>query len=227
MNQAQLIHAAKQRESAAIATLLNQSLSTRKIEVIEATLTENSLTLKVQSKKIPNQHKLLPFLSAEIKSLGIEALEQVIVYGMTEESDIAAWQESLTLTQEDLIVNRVTKLNSLPTIAEEVAENNPENLSETPEAALENPPEDTTTNPETTTEESEEPSPEPESTFTSRYALPTTTAASNNNSSFSLVTILASLAIGFGWGVMAGIYFGYQKAVSEMPAQPGAIEQPQ
>jgi hypothetical protein len=219
MNQAQLIHAAKQRETAAIATLLNQSLLTRKIEVIETSLTENSLTLKVQSKKIPNQHKLLPFLSAEIKSLGIEALEQVIVYGMTEESDTAAWQESLTLTQEDLIVNHVTKLNSLPTITEEISENNLENPSE-------NSPEDTTTNLETATEESEEPRQDPESTFASRYVPPTTTA-SNNNSSFSLGTILASLAIGFGWGLMTGVYFGYQKAVSEMPAQSGAIEQSQ
>ena len=55
MNQAQLIHAAKQQEPAAIIALLNQSLLTRKIEVIAATSQENALTLKVQSKRIPNQ----------------------------------------------------------------------------------------------------------------------------------------------------------------------------
>lgn len=222
MNQAQLIHAAKQKEPVAIIALLNQSLLTRKIEVIEATSEENALTLKVQSKKIPNQHKLLPFLSAEIKSLGIDGLEQVIVYGMTEESDIPAWQESITLSQDELIVNRVTKLNSLPTITEETAENNPENAPEAPEEL----PEDSADNVAATTEESQEPRAESEQVFASRYALPTTTAAVGNNSSFSLVTIVASLAIGFGWGVMAGIYFGYQKAVSEMPPQPGAIQQP-
>jgi hypothetical protein len=220
MNQAQLIHAAKQKEPSAIITLLNQSLLTRKIEVIEADSEENVLTLKIQSKKIPNQHKLLPFLSAEIKSLGIEGLEQVIVYGMTEESDTPAWQESITLSQEDLIVNRVTKLNSLPTITEEIAENDPEDASETPEGS----PEDSDNNVTTTTEEREEPEVEPEQVFASPY--PSTPTVANNNPSFSLVTIVASLAIGFGWGVMAGIYFGYQKAVSEMPAQPGAIEQP-
>lgn len=222
MNQAQLIHAAKQQDPAAIIALLNQSLLTRKIEVVEATSEENALTLKVQSKKIPNQHKLLPFLSAEIKSLGIDGLEQVIVYGMTEESHIPAWQESITLSQDDLIVNRVTKLNSLPTITEEIAENNPEDAPEAPEAL----PEDSTDKVAATTEESQEPEAESEQVFASRYALPTTTTAGGNNSSFSLVTIVASLAIGFGWGVMAGIYFGYQKAVSEMPPQPGAIEQP-
>jgi hypothetical protein len=228
MNQAQLIHAAKQREPAAIATLLNQSLLTRKIEVIETSLIENSLTLKVQSKKIPNQHKLLPFLSAEIKSLGIEALEQVIVYGMTEESDTAAWQESLTLSQDNLIVNHVTKLNSLPTITEEISENNREDAAETPEASDADIPAESIINEETPEEENEEPNAESESTFASRYAIPTTvTTANNNNASFPLVTIVASLAIGFGWGVMVGIYFGYQKAASEMPAQPGAIEQPQ
>ncbi|MCE2663955.1 MAG: hypothetical protein LW716_14900, partial [Microcystis sp. 53602_E8] len=61
MNQSQLIHAAKLQEPAAIIALLNQSLLTRKIEVVEATPQENALTLKVQSKNIPNQHKLLPF----------------------------------------------------------------------------------------------------------------------------------------------------------------------
>jgi hypothetical protein len=220
MNQAQLIHAAKQKEPSAIITLLNQSLLTRKIEVIEADSEENVLTLKIQSKKIPNQHKLLPFLSAEIKSLGIEGLEQVIVYGMTEESDTPAWQESITLSQEDLIVNRVTKLNSLPTITEEIAENDPEDASETPEGS----PEDSDNNVTTTTEEREEPEVEPEEVFASPS--PSTPTVANNNPSFSLVTIVASVAIGFGWGVMTGIYFGYQKAVSEMPAPPEAIEQP-
>jgi hypothetical protein len=28
------------------------------------------------------------------------------------------------------------------------------------------------------------------------------------------------------YGIIIGSYFGYQKAVSEMPTQPGAIEQP-
>jgi hypothetical protein len=84
-------------------------------------------------------------LSAEIKSLGIDGLEQVIVYGMTEESAIPVWQESITLSQDDLIVNHVTKLNSLPTITEEIAENNREDAPEaledsetTEEKALEN-----------------------------------------------------------------------------------------
>ena len=130
MNQAQLIHAAKQQDAAAIIALLNQSLLTRKIEVIEAASQENVLTLKVQSRRIPNQHKLLPFLSAEIKSLGIDGLEQVIVYSMIKESDIPAWQESITLSQDDLIVNSVTKLNSLPIITAEIAENDREDAPE-------------------------------------------------------------------------------------------------
>jgi hypothetical protein len=222
MNQAQLIHAAKQKEPVAIIALLNQSLLTRKIEIIEASLAENFLTLKVQSKKIPNQHKLLPFLSAEITSLGIEGLEQVIVYGMTEESDTPAWQESITLSQDNLIINRVTKLNSLPTITEEIEENKPEDSLELSEDV----PEDSVTTVEATTEENEEPAEEPERIFASRYSLPTPTTGNNTNSSFSLGTILASIAIGFSWGMMVGVYFGYQKAVSEMPAQPEAIEQP-
>lgn len=46
------------------------------------------------------------------------------------------------------------------------------------------------------------------------------------HSSFPLSIILPYLAIGFGAGIIIGAYFGYQKAVSEMYAQPGAIEQP-
>ncbi len=62
--------------------------------------------------------------------MSIDGLEQVIVYGMTEESDIPAWQESITLSQDDLIVNLVTKLNSLPIITAEIAENDPEDAPE-------------------------------------------------------------------------------------------------
>ena len=204
MNQAQLIHAAKLQEPAAIIALLNQSLLTRKIEVVEATPQENALTLKVQSKNIPNQHKLLPFLSAEIKSLGIDGLEQVIVYGMTEESDIPAWQESITLSQDDLIVNHVTKLNSLPIITAEIAENDreddPEALEDsetTEEKALEKP--------EEFTEAAENIVATGEGFFPSH----------RRHSSFPLRIILPYLAIGFGAGIIIGAYFGYQNAVSD------------
>jgi hypothetical protein len=215
MNQSQLIHAAKQQDAAAIIALLNQSLLTRKIEVIAATSQENALTLKVQSKNIPNQHKLLPFLSAEIKSLGIDGLEQVIVYGLTEESDIPAWEESITLSQDDLIVNHVTKLNSLPTITEEIAENNREDA---PEAL-----EDSETTEEKALGEREELTEAAESIVATgeRFSL-----SNQRQSSFPLSIILLYLGIGFGTGIIIGAYFGYQKAVSEMPAQPGAIEQP-
>jgi len=200
MNQAQLIHAAKLQDPAAIIALLNQSLLTRKIKVVEATPQENALTLKVQSKNIPNQHKLLPFLSAEIKSLGIDGLEQVIVYGMTEASDIPAWQESITLSQDDLIVNLVTKLNSLPIILED---------SETTEEKALEKPEEFTEAAENIVATGE------------RFSL-----SHRRHSSFPLSIILPYLAIGFGAGIIIGAYFGYQKAVSEMPAQPGALEQP-
>jgi hypothetical protein len=215
MNQSQLIHAAKQQDAAAIIALLNQSLLTRKIEVIAATSQENALTLKVQSKNIPNQHKLLPFLSAEIKSLGIDGLEQVIVYGLTEESDIPAWEESITLSQDDLIVNHVTKLNSLPTITEEIAENNREDA---PEAL-----EDSETTEEKALGEREELTEAAESIVATgeRFSL-----SNQRQSSFPLSIILLYLGIGFGTGIIIGAYFGYQKAVSEMYAQPGAIEQP-
>ncbi|CCI13196.1 conserved hypothetical protein [Microcystis aeruginosa PCC 9806] len=215
MNQAQLIHAAKQQDAAAIIVLLNQSLLTRKIEVIEATSQENALTLKVQSKRIPNQHKLLPFLSAEIKSLGIDGLEQVVVYGMTEESDIPAWQESITLSQDNLIVNRVTKLNSLPIITAEIAENDREDA---PEAL-----DDSEITEEKALEKREE-FPEAAENIVAtgeRFSL-----SHRRDSSCPLSIILSYLAIGFGAGIIIGAYFGYQKAVREMYAQPGVIEQP-
>lgn len=215
MNQSQLIHAAKQQDAAAIIALLNRSLLTRKIEVIAATSQENTLTLKVQSKRIPNQHKLLPFLSAEIKSLGIDGLEQVIVYGMTKESDIPVWQESITLSQDDLIVNHVTKLNSLPTITAEIAENNPEDV---PEAL-----EDSETTEEKALEKREEFTEAAENIVATGEGF---SLSHRRHSSFPLSIILPYLAIGFGAGIIIGAYFGYQKAVSEMYAQPGAIEQP-
>jgi hypothetical protein len=196
--------------------LLNQSLAPRRVKIIETILAENSLILKLQGRIVPNQYKLLPFLAQELKCLGIESIERVTVYGLTEESASTVWEESFTLTPDCSIVNQVTKIDSLTITKEERVENDSEALiegQETPDSATED-----------ATEESAQSSEHHEAeeiSFPPRYSPVVTTAGS----SLSLMPMITSLAIGFGVGIMTGMYCGYQKAVRELPASMGTIEQ--
>lgn len=230
MNQSQLIHSAKQRDTSAIIALLNQSLSLRRIEIAEATIEEDSLSLKLQSRRIPNQHKIVPFLTEELKTLKIESIERVTVYGHSEESPQPAWEETIALTGDCSIANFVTRMEARPTVEEPIGEiseeeENPEVSEASSEEEVEEPTETTDT-----AEETDESAEEEERTIPSRYALPTPTATVSPS---SFVPLAVALAVGFGLGMMAGMFFGYQKAVSDSAANPtipstptGTIEPP-
>lgn len=99
MSHAQLLQLARQGNTEAISTLLNQCLQVRRVSLVEANLNENCLELKLVSPKVPNQYKLIPFLRDEISSLGIELLEKVKIYALTDIASTPAWETSITLEQ--------------------------------------------------------------------------------------------------------------------------------
>lgn len=99
MSHAQLLQLARQGDTDAISTLLNRCLQLRRVNLIETNLNENCLELKLVSPKVPNQYKLIPFLRDEISSLGIELLETVQVYALTDVASAPAWETSITLEQ--------------------------------------------------------------------------------------------------------------------------------
>jgi hypothetical protein len=213
MNQTQLIQSAKQHDTSAIATLLNQSLSLRRMEIIEVTIEENSLSLKLRSRRIPDQHKLIPFLTEELSTLNIPSIEQAIVYGLSEESVTPAWEQTIHLTQNCSIAGFVTKIEARPIVEEIIEAESPEKPEET-QAEGEESAETTEEPPETAATSQEE---ETERSIPSRYALPTPPPdkVTQADASSSLVPLVVALAIGFALGMMAGMFFGYQKAISE------------
>jgi hypothetical protein len=100
MSRAQLLQLAKQGNTEAISTLLNQCLKVRRVILIEANLSENCLELKLVSPKVPNQYKLIPFLRDEISSLGIDLFKTVQIYALTDLKSAPAWETSITLEQD-------------------------------------------------------------------------------------------------------------------------------
>lgn len=70
MNQAQLIHAAKQQDPAAIIALLNRSLLTRKIEVIAATSQEKCPDSKSSIQKNTQSTQVITFFVGRNQKLG-------------------------------------------------------------------------------------------------------------------------------------------------------------
>jgi hypothetical protein len=213
MNQTQLIQSAKQHDTSAIATLLNQSLSLRRMEIIEVTIEENSLSLKLRSRRIPDQHKIIPFLTEELSTLNIPSIEQAIIYGLSEESVTSAWEQTIPLTKNCSIAGFVTKIEARPIVEEIIEVESPENPEEVQDKAEESA--ETSEETPETAETSEEK--EPERSIPSRYALPTppVAEAAKADASSSLVSLVVALAIGFAWGMMAGMFFGYQKAISD------------
>ncbi|ACK68573.1 hypothetical protein PCC7424_0103 [Gloeothece citriformis PCC 7424] len=100
MNQVSLLHQAKQGDSQAIADLLNQSLRYKNAEIVKATLEDNCLQLKLQSKHTtPNKHKLIPFIKEEITSLRLEIVEQLKISAFVAGVEEAAWETTLILEE--------------------------------------------------------------------------------------------------------------------------------
>jgi hypothetical protein len=213
MNQTQLIQSAKQHDTSAIATLLNQSLSSRRMEIIEVTIEENSLSLKLRSRRIPDQHKIIPFLTEELSTLNIPSIEQAIIYGLSEESVTPAWEQTIPLTKNCSIAGFVTKIEARPIVEEIIEVESPEKPEEVQDNAEESV--EKAEEPPETAETSEEK--EPERSLPSRYALPTSPpdTVTQSAASSSLVSLVVALAIGFALGMMAGMFFGYQKAISD------------
>lgn len=208
MNQAQLLHQARQKDLEAIKTLLNQSLHTRKLELIEVVIEDNCLTLKVQSKNVPNQYKLLPFLRQEISSLILEGIETVKVYGLTVASDLPVWEETLILDRDWTLEDHLAKTASRSST---LADEEYNQLEIVPENNIE----------ETVIEEQDS----QDTVFLEQTELDTpleedldiespTIDVPIQKVSFHWLPLLISLGIGFLWGVFVGLFLGYQRYMS-------------
>ncbi len=206
MNQAQLIQQAKQQDLESIKALLNLSLQSRRVKISEVTLeTENTLALKIVSRKVPNQHKLIPFLQAEFNSLGIPNIETVQVYGLTDTSEVPAWQDSITLSHDWTIENNIAKLDTLPVVEEEESENEEEN-SDVSEPETQQPPQPVYDSPYKYQNPLENPG---------AFAPSATQQASS-----SMLPMLIALGLGFAWGVVVGIPLGSMQSANKSPETP-------
>ncbi|MBR8829938.1 MAG: hypothetical protein Cpurp_01900 [Chlorogloea purpurea SAG 13.99] len=206
MNQAQLIQQAKQQDLESIKALLNHSLQSRRVTISEVTLErENCLGIKIISRKVPNQYKLIPFLQEEFNSLGIPNIETIEVYGLAHTSEVPAWSDKITLSQDWKIENNIGKLDALPVLEESETETEGES-EETPGTQPEQPSQ-----------------PVYESPYKYQNPLENPAAFANPASqkqSTSMVPLLVALALGFAWGVVVGIPIGSMHSMnkSETPA---------
>ncbi len=97
MSKAFIIHRAKQGDPQAIASLLNESLAFRKVQIIDSGLTEGCLHLKLESHRIPNQKKLMPFIREEVVSLELPSVEKLEVVGCVTGNEEPVWKETVNL----------------------------------------------------------------------------------------------------------------------------------
>lgn len=100
MSQAAILHQAKQGDPKAIASLLNQSLYYRKAEITDATFEEDCLQIRLESPKIPNQHKLIPHLRDELISLDIKIVKKLHIAAFVTGTENQAWEETLTFAED-------------------------------------------------------------------------------------------------------------------------------
>lgn len=192
MNQAYLLCRAKQRDTQAIITLLNQSLQARKVKVVEAAVEDSCLKLKIQSKKVPNYHQLLPFIRDELNSLGIELINQVRVYGSTLDCSFPAWEKSLTLKEDLSLVKNMAICSEIPSKSLLTAQ--------AIHRAKRN-----------------------KDTLTKKTYCKSTLSPKSVSTAKMLWTF--ALIIGCSWGIVAGIYYTYQKSLSKGQQAASSISQ--
>lgn len=209
MSHAQLLQLARQGDTDAISTLLNRCLQLRRVSLVETNLNENCLELKLVSPKIPNQYKLIPFLRDEISSLGIELLETVQVYALTDVASAPAWETSITLEQNWSAAQNLgdAVVKTKRSICEESEDEEVVTLHESSESLVKE-----------QTEVADDVLPITEE-------VPETLIKPNQKPSLSLFPIALSFAIGLLTGLSIGYFFSLSKVSISEPTVYSTPEQ--
>ncbi|PSF36294.1 hypothetical protein C7H19_13895 [Aphanothece hegewaldii CCALA 016] len=210
MSHAQLLQSAKRGDTEAISILLNRCLQVRRVSLVETNLNENCLELKLVSPKVPNQYKLIPFLRDEISSLGIELLEKVKIYALTDITSEPAWETSIILEQDWSTAQNLADavVKGKRSIYEENESEIVADISSEEENLIEEQTE--VENISSVTETIEE-------NLSITEEVPQTLIQPPQKSSLSLFPLVLSFVIGLLTGLSIGYFFSMQKASISEP----------
>lgn len=95
-----LISAAKQGDTRAIAALINQSLRSQGI-VAKVTVQENILKVLLESDPVPDKKAMVPFLRKGIDQMAILSISGLVIYGRKTGDRSPSWSESFSLRSTD------------------------------------------------------------------------------------------------------------------------------
>ncbi|AFZ25356.1 hypothetical protein Cylst_3193 [Cylindrospermum stagnale PCC 7417] len=124
MTQPNTIELAKQGDTDAINTLVNEWLNSPSIKT-KTTLKQDCLQIMLESAKVPEQQSLVPLIRDALMNLNIQSITKVKIYGRETGEDFPDWQQefelevklnsSLSLPQTDgkLSVQKPSFFNSL------------------------------------------------------------------------------------------------------------------
>lgn len=99
MNQEEVLKLAKQGNPKAIHILINRALQGKGITA-KIAFKNGSLQVLFESKQMPNEQQLVPWLYEGITKMGIESIETIKVYGQQTGEEIPDWCQVLKLKKQ-------------------------------------------------------------------------------------------------------------------------------
>ncbi|WP_242046459.1 hypothetical protein [Cylindrospermum sp. FACHB-282] len=96
MTQPNTIELAKQGDTGAINTLVNEWLNSPSIKT-KTTLKQDCLQIMLESAKVPEQQTLVPPIRDALMNLNIQSITKVKIYGRETGEDFPDWQQEFEL----------------------------------------------------------------------------------------------------------------------------------
>lgn len=120
MNQPNLLELAKQGNSEAIASLLNQNLQVNGISIIKSTLKDGCLQLMLASGQLLDREKVVSSIVQQLKSLEVKSIDKVRIYRQNIGEDFPDWTQEVSL-QEKQPLQLTVLSNSISQKTENIA----------------------------------------------------------------------------------------------------------
>ncbi|MDB9313349.1 hypothetical protein PN462_09585 [Spirulina sp. CS-785/01] len=95
MTQPQLIQQAKQGNAKAIATLINQSLKTKKIQVVKYSFKEGCLNLMLEGEEVPAQDAMTNLVRQGLTKINSPKLQTVQLHAKKKGQPTTIWQQTI------------------------------------------------------------------------------------------------------------------------------------
>jgi tetratricopeptide (TPR) repeat protein len=92
---------AKQGDTKAIATLINQTLQASRV-VAKVSAKNDCLQVMLEAAEVPNQEQMVALLQSEFQELGVQGINSLRLYGKQSGEDFPDWQEEIKLLADKM-----------------------------------------------------------------------------------------------------------------------------